>query len=129
VLHFPITIAGQPIVYRLVKDFDLIFNILKASITPGEEGFLVLELIGKRKDYDDGIEYLTDLGVKIQPLSQDIVRDEDKCIHCGLCVAICPSGALYMEPETMRVLFDDSKCVACEMCVKSCPTRAIKVYF
>ncbi len=89
----------------------------------------MLELIGKRKDYDDGIKYLTDLGVKIQPLSQDIVRDEDKCIHCGLCVAICPSGALYMEPETMKVLFDDSKCVACEMCVKSCPTRAIKVYF
>jgi len=37
VLHFPPRITNQSIVYRLAKDFDLSFNIIKASVTPGED--------------------------------------------------------------------------------------------
>ncbi|MEE9366326.1 MAG: NIL domain-containing protein, partial [Dehalococcoidales bacterium] len=46
VLHFPRRLVEQPVVYRLVKDYNLEFNILRASITaePEEEGLLVLEL-------------------------------------------------------------------------------------
>ncbi|MBM4445669.1 MAG: (Fe-S)-binding protein, partial [Chloroflexi bacterium] len=32
VLHFPRTLVEQPIIYRLVRDYDLSFNILKASV-------------------------------------------------------------------------------------------------
>jgi hypothetical protein len=46
VLHFPHRLVDQPIVYKLVKDFDLQFNILKAYVTPQEEGLMVLELSG-----------------------------------------------------------------------------------
>ena len=49
VLRFPHRLVDKPIIYRLVKDYDLQFNILKASITPKEEGLLVLELSGKRR--------------------------------------------------------------------------------
>jgi ABC-type methionine transport system ATPase subunit len=42
VLRFPKRLVDRPIVYRLVKDFDLEFNILKASVTPEQEGLLVL---------------------------------------------------------------------------------------
>ena len=66
VLHFPRRLVDRPIVCRLVKDYDLEFNILKASVTPEEEGLLVLELSGKQKEYDEGIRYLTEAGVKIQ---------------------------------------------------------------
>ena len=41
VLHFPRSLVDQPIIYKLVRDFDLQFNILKASVTPNEEGLLV----------------------------------------------------------------------------------------
>jgi len=44
VLHFPKRMVDRPIVSRLVKDYDLDFNILKALVTPEEEGLLVLEL-------------------------------------------------------------------------------------
>jgi len=47
VLKFPHKLVDQPIVYRLVKDFDLEFNILKASVTPREEGLVVLEIWGR----------------------------------------------------------------------------------
>jgi len=33
VLHFPRRLVDQPIVYNLIKDYNLSFNILKASIT------------------------------------------------------------------------------------------------
>jgi len=127
VLKFPTKLVDKPIVYRLVKDFDLVFNILRARVTPREEGELVVELQGNKEKYAEGIKYLKELGVKIQPLSQDVTRDEDRCTHCGACVTICPTGALYMDRKTMKVIFDAEKCIACELCVKGCPARAMKV--
>ena len=80
-LHFPPNRTGQPVVCRLVKDFGLTFNIIRASVSPGQEGLLVLELSGERKNYDKGIKYLKETGIEIQSLSQDVVRDEVKCTH------------------------------------------------
>ena len=129
VLHFPKRLVDQPIVSRLVKDHNLEFNILKASVTPEEEGFTVLELSGEQKDYDKGIEYLLATGVKIQSLSQDVIRNEERCTHCGACITICPTGAFQLDPSTRRIGFYNEKCVACGLCLKACPPRAMEVHF
>jgi len=127
VLRFPSRLVDQPILYRLVKDYDLQFNILKASITPNEEGILVLELSGKKKDYDEAIRFLSGAGVEVQALLKDVSRAEDRCTHCGACVTMCPVGALVVNPQTKRVDFLDSKCIACGLCIKPCPVRAMEV--
>ena len=129
VLRFPRRLVEQPIIYHLVKDYDLMFNILKASVTPEEEGLLVMELSGGGEEYERGIHYLTEVGVQVQPLSQDIVWNEARCTHCGACVVICPSGALAMDPSTRRMNFYHDKCIACELCIKTCPPRAIEVHY
>ena len=129
VLHFPHRLVDQPIVYKLVKDYNLKFNILKAYVTPQEEGLMVLELSGEKTEFNRGIEYLVSCGVKIQPLSQDVIRNEAKCTDCGVCVPICPTGALAVDPITRKVHFYDNKCIACELCVKVCPTRAMEGRF
>jgi ferredoxin len=129
VLHFPKRLVERPIVSRLIKDYDLDFNILKALVTPEEEGLLVLELSGEQQEYDKGIRYLTKTGVKIQSLSQDVLRNEERCTHCGACVAICPSDAFELDPVTRRVNFYNEKCVACGLCIKACPPRAMEVHF
>jgi len=129
VLHFPKRLVDRPIVSALVRDFNLDFNILKASVTPEEEGLLVLEVSGKRSDYDKGIEYLAKTGVRIQSLSQDVTRNEERCTHCGACITICPTAAFELEPLTRRVSFLDEKCVACELCIKACPPRAMELHF
>ena len=129
VLHFPKRIVERPIVCRLAKDYDLEFNILKALVTPEEEGLLVLELSGEQEEYDKGIRYLTETGVKIQSLSQDFLRNEERCTHCGACITICPSGAFELDPVTRQVNFYDEKCVACGLCIKACPPRAMEVHF
>jgi len=121
--------VDQPIVCSLVLDYGLQFNILKAQVTPEEEGLMVMELWGEEESYQEGVDYLVRIGLKIQPLSHDIRRDEEKCTHCGACVALCPSGALVVDPETRRIDFHHEKCIACELCVKACPPRAMEVCF
>ncbi len=129
VLHFPHSLVNKPIICKLTKDYDLEFNILKASVTPDEEGLLVLELIGERKNYESGVRYLKDTGVKIDSLSQDVIRNEDKCTDCSICVPICPTEALVVDSKTRKVDFINDKCIACELCVKVCPMKAMEVHF
>jgi ferredoxin len=129
VLHFPRRLVDRPIISRLIKDYDLEFNILKALVTPEEEGLLVLELSGEQTDYDKGIKYLTKAGVRIQSLSQDVIRNEERCTHCGACVTTCPTYAFEVDPITRQVMFYNEKCVACGLCIKACPPRAMEVHF
>ncbi|MEW6040612.1 MAG: NIL domain-containing protein [Elusimicrobiota bacterium] len=129
VLHFPKRTAEQPVIFKLVKDFGLEFNILKANINPDEEGLMVMELSGEKKNYEKGIKYLQGNGVTIQPLSQDIKRNEKRCTHCGVCVPICPTACFSVEPATRMVNFDDAKCITCEICVKICPPQAMELHF
>jgi ferredoxin len=129
VLRFPHRLIEQPVVYNLVKKYNLEFNILKAYITPREEGLLVLELKGQDDDYNEGMNYLTRIGVTVQPLSQDVIRNSAKCTHCGACVTVCPTSALVLDPITRKVHFYDHKCIACELCVPACPPRAMEVHF
>jgi L-aspartate semialdehyde sulfurtransferase ferredoxin len=129
VLHFPPIVTEQPIIYMLMKDYNLAFNILRASIDQQQEGLMVLELSGEDADYQRAHDYLSGLGVRIQPLLQDIRRNDEKCTQCGACVGVCPPEALYIERPSMRVIFDPDKCVACGECVPTCPVKAMELHF
>ena len=129
VLRFPRRVVDRPIVYHLVRDYDLEFNILKASISPEQEGVLIMEVKGSKDQYDKGIHFLSDMGVRIEPLSQDVVRDDERCTSCGACITICPTNAFTTDPVTKIVYFDNDKCIACGACITACPPRAMKVNF
>ena len=127
VLRFPKTAAQRPIVCYLTKDYDLVFNILNATILPRKEGIMVLELSGTRKNFKEGVNYLEAQGVQVQSASQEVKRNLRKCTHCGACTAVCPTGALAVARPEMSVDFDQKKCSICELCVPTCPTRAMEV--
>ena len=126
VLHFPREAVERPVVCDLALRFGLTFNILRASISPHHEGLMVLEIIGENTKNEEGLKYLQEKGVEIQPLSQDIKKDDQRCIDCGSCLGVCPTSALYMDKKSYRVIFEESKCIACELCVLACPTRAME---
>jgi len=126
-LRFPDTIVNEPIVVNLARKFDLTFNILKATVYPRKEGYMVMELSGHKKNFQKIIRYLKSMGVKVETTDQDIKRNDERCFHCGACTAVCPTGALYIQRPEMEVIFDNQKCSACEMCVITCPARAMDV--
>ena len=128
-LRFPKDIVEQPIAVNLVRDFDLSFNIMKATIYPRKEGLMVLELSGERRNFQKGVSYLKGIGVKVESIGQDISRDEEKCFQCGACTAVCPTSALYVRRPEMEVIFDRDRCSACELCVAACPAGAMSVNF
>jgi ferredoxin len=127
VLQFPRTEVEKPIVCYLASEFDLTFNILKATILPRKEGVMVLELSGKRKNFNRGVKYLESRGVQVYPVGQEIDRNQAKCTHCGACTAVCPTGALSIKRPDMRVVFNKKRCSMCGLCVAACPPRAMEI--
>ena len=128
-LTFPPLQATQPITYHLVKDFDLTPNILRAQIQPGQEGRMLLEVVGEKESIEAGVEFLIGEGLAVHPAASDIVLEEEVCVDCGACTAVCKPGALTLDPETKELVFDKDKCVYCEACVIACPRRAITLTF
>lgn len=125
VMHFPNSLVDKPIISSLVRKFDLDFNILKAYVTPEEEGNLVLELSGAEPNLDKAVDYLKGLGVKVQSLSKQVEMVREKCTDCTACIPLCPVSALVLNRGNFRVDFDSEKCIACGVCIKGCPTKAM----
>jgi ferredoxin len=124
-LKFPPEKANKPVVTVLVG-FGLDFNILRAYISPGKTGHMVIELTGSERDVNKGIDFLKREGVEVTVFSESVLRYEEKCVHCGACTSVCPTGALMMNQQTWELEFDMDKCVLCGYCVRACPARAIK---
>ena len=55
-----------------------------------------------------------------------IIVDENKCDCCGLCMEVCPHGAISLHPEKETVLI----CDLCEddpQCIEWCPEEALSL--
>ncbi|MCL2495904.1 MAG: 4Fe-4S binding protein [Clostridiales bacterium] len=121
--------VDQPIIYRLVKDFDLIPNILKAEINPDKEGYLLLGLSGHEDNYQRAMAYLQEQGLQVQSIVEHVRWDEENCTQCGFCAGVCPSNALYRQQPSQTVHFDCEKCIVCNMCIQACPVQAVTLDF
>ena len=129
ILRFKRNTIDKPIVYKLARDYDLVFNILRANVSPRAESMMVLEIEGTEEGFKNGLDYLKSLNIDTEPIEQDIQRDESRCVHCGVCTSVCAPEALRVDRETMKVVFEYESCVACELCVRVCPVRAMNVFF
>ncbi len=125
-LIFKANIMYKPVIYRLARDFDLVFNILEAKILPRKEGRILLELRGEEDLIEKGVKFLEDQEVVVEPLADKVWREEELCVHCGACTGLCPTGALSILTPDMKIVFDVQKCVACGMCGLVCPFGAMK---
>ncbi len=121
-LYFPRSETEKPIVYHLVKDYDLVINIFRAKVTPQDEGYLSLEVTGEEDNIDRALAYLQTFDIEIHLGDKGLMWDSDRCTHCGNCVSHCPTNALHhVDPDTREVAFDEDKCVECLACITNCP--------
>jgi len=44
--------------------------------------------------------------------------DPKKCVACGNCVAVCPMGAIYIDPGIRRAVVNSDECVECYACYR-----------
>ena len=129
VLNFPPHLIDQPITYRLIKDFGLVVNILRARITPREWGRVVERAVDGGR-WQDAMAFLAEAGGGVETLAQEVLWHEERCIHCTACVAPCPTKALDVpDRQIMTVVFDRERCIACEICLKVCPYEAMEILF
>ncbi|MCB0188081.1 MAG: 4Fe-4S binding protein [Caldilineaceae bacterium] len=52
------------------------------------------------------------------------IIDASRCTGCGLCVAVCPTGALVMK-GAIAIVADPQACAYTGHCERICPTQAI----
>jgi len=68
-LTFPERLNKQPILYKVSTEFDVIPNILGASIND-RIGKVAIELDGQPEKLDAVIKYFLDLGVNVEDLDE-----------------------------------------------------------
>ena len=70
---FPQKLIREPIIYNLSKQFNIVTNIRQADISE-DKGWVVLELEGEEKEIEQGIAWMTGKGVRVDPVTGDIVE-------------------------------------------------------
>ncbi len=119
---FESRLIHKPIISNTILETGTVFNIIKSDVT-GEHG----ELIGEIEDEGKANEFIKILkksGAKVTEI-EALIKQEDSCVDCGLCVSLCPTGAIYFDEE-QKVKYDLKKCIACRACVRNCPVKAVK---
>ncbi len=125
-LSFSPSIVNEPITYGMVKEFDLMLNILRGEVDD-RGGRLVIEIDGKPSQIANGLEYLKENGVEVKELDEYVLKEEEDCTHCGMCLSICPSEAFIMNRDTWEVEFKPDECIACGLCIDACPPSAMRL--
>ncbi|MGH7778315.1 MAG: NIL domain-containing protein [Candidatus Binataceae bacterium] len=72
-LSYPRTLIKEPILYHLVKKFDLIFNIRGASVSE-EMGLVALEFEGTRDQIERAIVWLRSSGVAVETIEKNVIE-------------------------------------------------------
>ncbi len=123
-LRFDAKTVRKPVISIATLETKALINILRADVG-ARKGEMVVEIEDEKvKEVE---EVLGRYGVEVEELGEGVVRDERRCMHCGLCISICPTEVFRFD-ESWRVTLDTKKCVHCGFCVSVCPTKALTLY-
>jgi ABC-type methionine transport system ATPase subunit len=68
-LTYPKNLLHEPFLYRLIHDYDLITNIIRANVG-ADSGWLIISLRGEEAAIQKGLEWISSQGVKVERLSE-----------------------------------------------------------
>ncbi len=71
-LTFPPSLIQEPIVYRLVKDFDIVINIRRADVK-ADCGWVIMEMEAGEDTLARGVAWLKGKGVQVDPIESDVI--------------------------------------------------------
>jgi ABC-type methionine transport system ATPase subunit len=70
---FPEDLVREPIIFNLGHQFKVVTNIRRADVSE-DRGWMVLELEGEEEEIERGIAWVTGKGVRVDPVTGDIVE-------------------------------------------------------
>ncbi len=105
---------------RAVMDADLILTITRPAVS--ERGF-------RGVLYDLGLGCAARAGKTEVQTSGKPVVEQDLCIGCGKCAAVCEHGGARLDAETRKASIFPPKCSGCSRCMRACPVNAIRPNF
>lgn len=72
-LNVPQKLIKEPLIYQLVKKFDVVPNIRQASISD-EIGVVAVEIEGEPANVETATKYLQQLGVSVEPIEINVIE-------------------------------------------------------
>lgn len=120
-LRFPRPGHKTPRTAEVILETGAKINIDKANVD-AVSGELIVDV--PRDKVNSVAEHFREKGVEVRKLMKLIAWDEERCIHCGACISICPTGVFKFDPS-WQIELDEEKCIRCEVCVNVCPFGAL----
>ena len=72
-LTYPKKLVREPLIWRISRDFDLVFNIRSASVSD-EIGIIAIELDGTEAAIENAITWLREQGVTVEPIEKNVIE-------------------------------------------------------
>ena len=70
---FPPDQIREPVIWEVGKRFDLMTNIRSADVQ-ADIAWAVLELDGEKQDLEQGLKWVEELGVRVDPVEDSIIE-------------------------------------------------------
>jgi len=71
-LKYPEHLIQEPVLFKMVRQFDVMPNIRRARVTD-TVGEIALELEGSPENLERGVKFLEEQGVDVEPNEGDVV--------------------------------------------------------
>jgi hypothetical protein len=71
---FPTGLITQPVIFDLGHNFRVVTNIRRADVRE-DMGWVILELEGEDEEIEKGLDWVTSMGVRIDPVDGDVVEN------------------------------------------------------
>ncbi|MDE2860715.1 MAG: FeS-binding protein [Chloroflexota bacterium] len=70
---FPTDLITEPVIFDLGHKFQVVTNIRRADVRE-DVGWVILELEGEEEEIERGLDWVTSMGVRIDPVSGDVIE-------------------------------------------------------
>ena len=69
-LTYPPHLVDQPLIYELIKKFDVVVNILEANVTP-QAAWLLVAVRGEEQVVKEGLEWMSAQGLEVKEWAKE----------------------------------------------------------
>lgn len=70
---FPTDLITEPVIFDLGHRFQVVTNIRRADVRE-DVGWVILELEGEEEEIERGLDWVTSMGVRVDPVSGDVIE-------------------------------------------------------